>query len=749
MPSTFTSIVGDKAISVETGKLAGQANGAVTVRCGDTMVLVTATASKEPREGIDFFPLTVDYEERLYAAGKIPGGFYRREGRPSESAILLSRLVDRPLRPLFPEGFRNDVQIVITSLSADLENYLDILSIIGASAALTISDIPFLGPIGAVRVGYIGGKFVFNPTAPEMEYSSLDLRLAGTQDAILMVETGADEVPEEVVLEAIRAGHQALQDSIRMQLEMQQQVGKPKRQLSEFQVTDEARQAVTEVVGNRLIEILDGALSKEERNEALDALRATLDITLGEKVDPQVIAAAFEEQLKTEVRKRILSQGRRPDGRGPKDIRPIACEVGLSPRTHGSGLFTRGETQVLTIATLGTPREEQTLDGLTPEETKRFMHHYNFPPYSVGEARPMRGAGRREIGHGALAERALAPVIPPETDFPYTIRLVSEVLSSNGSTSMASVCGSTLALMDAGVPIKAPVAGIAMGLVKEGERFVTLTDIQGMEDALGDMDFKVAGTSKGITALQMDIKIKGITPEIMAQALAQARQARLFILDRIRETIATPRPNLSPYAPRIITIKINPEKIGAVIGPGGKMIRKITEETGTKIDIEDDGTVFIAASDETASERAIEMVRGLTEEVEIGKIYTGKVVRIEPFGAFVEILPNKDGLVHISQLADYRVNRVEDVVKLGDEIMVMVTDIDPEGGKVRLSRQAVLEGWTPEKAREMDRRPGGGGGPRRGGPGGDRGRGPGRNDSRFGGGDRDRARDRGPRSSRR
>jgi len=744
MKSTFTTTVGDKAISVETGKLAGQANGAVTVRCGDTIVLVTATASKEPREGIDFFPLTVDYEERLYAAGKIPGGFYRREGRPTESAILLSRLVDRPLRPLFPKGFRNDVQIVITSLSADLENFLDILSIIGASAALTISDIPFLGPIGAVRVGYINGRFVFNPTVSEMEHSALDLRLAGTQDAILMVETGANELPEDVVLEAIRAGHQAMQDSIRMQFDMQQQVGKPKRQFAQFEVSDEARQMVDAALGNRIPELLKGAAIKEERNEALDALRMELLTTLAEKVDPRMIAAAFEDRLKAEVRKRILDQGIRPDGRGPRDIRPISCEVGLSPRAHGSGLFTRGETQVLTIATLGTPREEQTLDGLTSEETKRYMHHYNFPPYSVGEVRPMRGAGRREVGHGALAERALLPVIPPENEFPYTIRLVSEVLSSNGSTSMASVCGSTLALMDAGVPIKALVAGIAMGLVMEGERYVTLTDIQGMEDALGDMDFKVAGTSEGITALQMDIKTKGITPEIMAQAMAQAREARLFILEKIREVIPTPRPDLSPYAPRITTLKINPEKIGALIGPGGKMIRKITEETGTKIDIEDDGTVFIAASDGKASERAIEIVRGLTEEAEIGKIYTGKVVRIEPFGAFIEILPNKDGLVHISQLADYRVNRVEDVVHIGDEIMVMVTDIDSDG-KIRLSRQAVLEGWTPEKAREMDRRPSGsGGGSRRGGPGGDRGPGARRDDRRSGG-----ERDRGPRGPRR
>ncbi|MFQ6057572.1 MAG: polyribonucleotide nucleotidyltransferase [Anaerolineae bacterium] len=701
--STFTAMVGDKAIHIETGKLAGQAGGAVTVRCGDTMILATATASKEPREGIDFFPLTIDYEERLYAAGKIPGGFFRREGRPTEAAILLCRLTDRPLRPLFPKGFRNDVQVVITSLSADRENYLDILSIIGASAALTISDIPFGGPVGAVRVGYIDGQFVFNPTVSQMENSLLDLRLAGTAEAVMMVEASAKEVPESLLLEAVKRGHEAMQDTIRVQHDMREQVGKPKQEFPVFEVPEAARQAVRARLDGRLPRILEDAESKEVRNEALESLREELIEALRETVEARDVAVVFDEALKEEVRRRILEEGVRPDGRGPRDIRPISIEVGLSPRAHGSGLFTRGETQVLSIATLGTPREEQMIDDLSPLEAKRFMHHYNFPPFSTGETWPIRGPRRREIGHGALAEAAVVNMLPPEDDFPYTIRVVSEVLSSNGSTSMASVCGTSLALMDAGVPIKAPVAGIAMGLVKEDDRYVTLTDIIGMEDALGDMDFKVAGTREGVTALQMDIKIKDLSYDIMAQALEQAREARLFILDKMAEVIAEPRPDLSPYAPRITTIHIDPEKIGFVIGPSGKTIRKITEETGTDIDIEDDGTVYIASTDSKGAERAIEWIKSLTEDPQIGKIYTGKVVRITDFGAFVEILPKTDGLVHISQLADYRVNRVEDVVHVGDEIMVMVTDIDPEG-KIRLSRQAVLRGWTPEEARAADLR---------------------------------------------
>jgi len=670
------------------------------------MLLATATMSDEPREGIDFFPLIVDYEERLYAAGRIPGSFFRREGRPHEAAILICRLVDRPIRPLFPKDLRNDVQVIITALSHDQEHHIDILAVIGASAALTISNIPFLGPVGAVRVGYIDGQFVFNPTISQMERSTLDLRLAGTADAVMMVEAGANEVPEELIVEAIKAGHEAMQPIIALQEEMRHQVGKPKAEYPSFTVSDELRQLVTERLDGRIREVLDTTSGKEERNEALDTLREELLAELGNGHREVDIEEVFNDLLRAEVRRQILQEGIRPDGRRPEEIRPISCEVGISPRAHGSGLFNRGETQVLTIATLGTPSEEQPLDGLFPEESKRFMHHYNFPPYSTGETRLLRGPSRREIGHGALAERALLPMIPPEEEFPYTIRLVSEVLSSNGSTSMASVCGSTLALMDTGVPIKAPVAGIAMGLVKEGDDYCILTDILGIEDHMGDMDFKVAGTRRGVTALQMDIKVKGVSYDIMAEALARAKEARLFVLEKMLEVIPEPRPELSPYAPRITIVKVDPEMIGVIIGPGGKTIRRIQEETGVKIDVEDDGSVYIASTDGPSAQRAKEMIEALVEKPEIGKIYTGKVVRIEDYGAFVEILPGQDGMVHISQLADYRVPRVEDVVRVGDEIMVMVIDIDQEG-KIKLSRQAVLKGWTPEEAREHDRRPSG------------------------------------------
>ncbi|MGC8836912.1 MAG: polyribonucleotide nucleotidyltransferase [Anaerolineae bacterium] len=703
---TFETRIGDHEIVIETGKLARLAGGAVTVRSGGSMILATATAAKEPREdaGEDFFPLTVDYEERLYAAGKIPGSFFRREGRPTEEAILTARLIDRPLRPLFPKGFRNEVQVVVTALSADGENLLDILGIIGASAALTISDIPFLGPVGAVRVGLVDGEFVFNPTASQLERSLLDLRLAGTRDAILMVEAGANIVPEDVVLEGMRRGHEAMQGVIALLEEMREKVGKPKRTFTPRDIPEETRQRVVGQLGDRLTRILEQAHAKEERQQALDDLLATLTAELAEEVDPVEVKQVFEERLKAEVRERILSLGIRPDGRGPDDIRPISCEVGILPRTHGSGLFTRGETQVLTVATLGTPREEQILDDLGIAETKRYIHHYNFPPYSTGEVWPLRGPRRREIGHGALAERALLPVIPPQEEFPYTLRLVSEVLASNGSTSQASVCGSTLALMDAGVPIKAMVAGVAMGLVTDGQRYQILTDIVGMEDHLGDMDFKVAGTRDGITALQMDMKVRGIGYDILSEALERARKARLYILDRMAETISEPRKELSPYAPRITIIKVAPEKIGAIIGPGGKTIRKMQEDFDVRIDVEEDGTVYVASVKPQGAELAIQTIQGLTEEAEIGKIYTGKVVRITDFGAFVEILPGQDGLVHISQLADYHANRVEDVVQVGDEIMVMVIDIDDEG-KIRLSRRAVLEGWTAAEAREHDRRP--------------------------------------------
>ena len=713
---TFTAKLGDHEIVVETGLLALQAGGAVTVRSGDTMVLATATASKEPRTGVDFFPLTVDYEERLYAAGRIPGGFFKREGRPSEEAILLCRLTDRPLRPLFPKGFRNDVQIIATALSADQENYLDILSIIGASTALMISDIPFLGPVGAVRVGFVEGKFIFNPTASEMEQSEMDLRLAGTADAVLMVEAGADEVPESLMLEAIRQGHEAMQDVIRMQQEMAVAVGKPKREFTLHVVPEITRQWALEQMGGRVQQILSAGLAKEERNAALDNLAAELAEKAGEEHSKNDVSEVFEGEVRSAMRAQVLDKGVRVDGRGVRDIRPITCNVGLLPRAHGSGLFTRGETQALTIATLGTTSDEQRLDTVGKVGVKRYMHHYNFPPYSTGETRPLRGPSRRDVGHGALAERALIPVIPSQEDFPYTIRLVSEVLSSNGSTSMASVCGSTLALMDTGVPIKSPVAGAAMGLIKEGDRYAVLTDILGMEDHLGDMDFKVAGTRNGVTALQMDMKVKGIDYSILEQALQQANEARLSILDTMLQTIDQPRASLSPFAPHIVMIKIPREKIGALIGPGGKTIRGIQESTGAKIDVEEDGTVYVSALEGPGGKEAERMVRALAEEATVGKIYTGKVVRTADFGAFVEILPGTDGLVHISQLADYRVPSVEDVVKVGDEVMVMVIDIDRDG-KIKLSRQAVLEGWTAEEARARDRKPSGGG-PR---PGGDRG----------------------------
>lgn len=704
---TFTAQVGGKTFTFETGTLAGQAGGAVTLRLGDTMVFAAATMSPEVRPGIDFFPLTVDYEERMYAGGRIPGSFFRREGRPTEEAILTARLTDRPLRPLFPKDLRNDVQVILYSLSVDSENPIDILCVNAASAALMISDIPWGGPVGAVRVGRINGEFIANPTLAEQETSDLDLRLAGTRDAILMVECGANEVTEEVMIAALEFGHQALLPLVEAQEQMRTQIGKPKASYPPFVLTEAIAGPIYEKVAPRLHEIFDQPLSKAERNQAINALQTEIvaQYVLQDENLANEAKEAFEEALKKVVRQRILEQGKRPDGRGLTEIRPIWGEVGLSPRAHGSGLFTRGETQVLTLATLGTPRDAQELDSLTTTEAKRYMHHYNFPPFSTGEVRPLRGSSRREIGHGALAERALLPVLPDEADFPYTLRLVSEVLSSNGSTSMASVCGSTLALMDTGVPIKAPVAGAAMGLIKEGDRYVILTDIQGMEDHLGDMDFKVAGTRQGITALQMDIKIKGITSQIMAQALEQARQARLFILDKMAEIIAEPRPELRPHAPRITVIHIPVDKIGAVIGPGGKIIRGIQDETGAKIDIEEDGTVYIAAAEGPAAQKAREMIEALTEVPIPGRIYTGKVTRVTDFGAFVEFLPNIEGMVHISQLDTERVNRVEDVVDLGDEITVMVTNID-DSGKIRLSRQAVLEGWTLQEAVAHDR-PGG------------------------------------------
>jgi polyribonucleotide nucleotidyltransferase len=692
--TTKTIHVAGKAITIETGRVAEQANGAVIIRWGDTVVLSTATMSRAPREGIDFFPLTCDYEEKLYAAGKIPGAFMRREGRPTEQAILNSRLTDRPIRPLFPSGFRNDVQVVGTVLSVDQENDPATLAINGASAALTISDIPFEGPIGAVRMGYIDGQLVVNPTIPQIDESQLDLVVAGTADAILMVEAGAKGVSEQVVVEALEMAHDAIRQICQGLNELRDACGVPKYEFTPPAYPQDIVDAVNEYLSPRIDEAAYRQ-EKTERGTALDELRAETVAVVGERFPDQsgTIGVLFDKKLKDRVRQRIVEEGVRPDGRGPKDIRPISVEVGVLPRTHGSGLFTRGQTQALSILTLGTMGDQQKLDGLGLEEFKRYMHHYNMPPYSTGEARPLRSPGRREIGHGALAERALTAVLPTVEEWPYTMRVVSEILSSNGSTSMASVCGSTLSLMDAGVPIKAPVAGIAMGLVTREGGYQVLTDIQGVEDALGDMDFKVAGTRDGITALQMDIKIKGLTRELMAEALEQAREARLYILDRMLATIPQPRSTMSPFAPRITTIQINPDKIRDVIGPGGKVIRKIVEETGAQIDIEDDGRVFIASTEQDGARRAIDWIKSLTDEVEVGRIYRGKVVRIMPFGAFVEVLPNQDGLVHISKLTDHRVDRVEEVVNVGDEIVVKAVEVDSQG-RLNLSRQAAIDELT-------------------------------------------------------
>ncbi len=677
--------IAGRALSIETGRVAEQANGAVVIRQGDTVVLSTVVMSREPREGIDFFPLTCDYEEKLYAAGKIPGAFMRREGRPSEATILASRLTDRPLRPLFPEGFRLDVQVVSTVLSVDQENDPTILSINGASTAIVISDVPWAGPVAAVRMGLLDGQVIVNPPMSRMGESELDLVVAGSADAILMVEAGAKGVTEQTVLEALAKAHEAIKQICAAQLELREQVGKPKREYTPPTYPHEVTEVVSEYLALRLDSAAFGA-DKAAREASIDELRKKMITDLGQRFPDHadILGKLFDKKLKDRVRERIVEEGVRIDGRGLKEVREITVEVGVLPRTHGSGLFTRGQTQALTIATL---------DGLSVDEFKRYMHHYNFPPFSVGEARPLRGPGRREIGHGALAERALLAVIPPVEEWPYTMRLVSEILSSNGSTSMASVCGSTLALMDAGVPIKSPVAGIAMGLVTREGKHAVLTDIQGVEDNLGDMDFKVAGTRDGITALQMDIKIKGLTHEILAQALDQAREARLFVLDKMLAVLPRSRTEMSAYAPRITTIMINPDKIRDIIGPGGKMIRKITEETGAQIDVEDDGRVFIAAVDQEGGKRAIDWIKGLTDEVEVGRIYKGKVVRMMPFGMFVEILPNQDGLVHVSKLTDHRVERPEEVANVGDEIVVKAVEIDSQG-RLNLSRQAAIEELT-------------------------------------------------------
>ncbi len=698
----FTVEVGGKQVTFETGKLAGQAGGAVTIQIGEAVVFSAATMGNV-REGQDFFPLTVEYEERLYAGGRIPGSFFRREGRPSGDVVLTGRLVDRPLRPLFAQDIRNEVQVILYSLSADFENQLDVMAINAASASLMISDIPWEGPVGVVRVGRINGEFIINPTFQQTEDSDLDLRIAGTADAILMVEAGANEVSEEVMVEALALGHQAIQPLVEVQLRMAQEVGKPKREVQRFLIDQDAVNAVYEKYSLSLENLLDSPHTKAEHAERLNELKNdVIEFFASENEEEKPkYAEAYEEAYKRIVRSRILNQHKRPDGRELTEIRPIWTEVDVLPRVHGSGIFTRGETQVLTSVTLGTPRDAQEMDNLSPIDNKRYIHHYNFPPFCTGETKRLGGQSRREIGHGALAERALVPMIPDESTFPYTIRVVSEVMSSNGSSSMASVCGSTLALMDAGVPIKAPVTGIAMGLIKEGDNYVILSDIQGAEDHLGDMDFKVAGTEKGITALQMDIKIRGITTEIMRNALAQANSGRKLILSKILEAIPVPRKDLKTYVPRLTTVQVPIEKIGAIIGPGGKNIRSLQETTNTKIDIDDNGLVYIASSNEGDSEAAREQIMSLIETAVVGNIYTGKVVRIADYGAFVEILPNIDGMVHISQLDSERVNKVEDIVSLGDEITVMVTGIDGNG-KIRLSRQAVLEGWTLEEAVAAD-----------------------------------------------
>ncbi len=688
MPHRYECLLGSQPLIIETGAIANQADGAVTVRYGDTLILATVCVSKEEREDADMVPLTVDYEEKHYAAGKIPGSFIRRESRPSQDAILADRLIDRSLRPLISKGFKNDTQIIITVLSTDQENDPDILAIIGASAALSISKVPFEGPISAVRVGYIDGKLVLNPTFTNLVESSLDLVVSSSKDAPVMVEAEANEVADQIILDAIKLAQEANQEAIKLQERLRAEHGKTKLEFNPVVIKPETLEAAAAIIGNRLSEIV--YKTKIDRQADLDAVEKELSQQLGEKFTSHEISAALEGLVKKAVRSQILEKGIRSAGRKPTEVRPITCEVGVLPRTHGSGLFTRGSTQVLSNTTLGSSSEEQMIDTISQQDSKRFLHHYNFPPFCVGEIGRMTGPKRREIGHGALVERALTPIIPTQEEFPYTIRVVSEVLSSNGSSSMGSVCASSLSLMDAGVPIKKAIAGIAMGLIAEGDKYIVLTDIEGLEDAYGNMDFKVAGTVDGITALQMDIKLKGIPYEVIERGLKQAYEGRLFILDKMNQAISTNRPELSKYAPRIYRLKINPEKIGTVIGPGGKMIRSIVEQTKAKVDIEDDGTVLISSNDEESARKAIKIIEDLTKEVEVGAVYTGKVTRLMDFGAFVEVLPGKEGLVHISELADYRVASVEDAVKVGDEVMVKVIEID-RMGRVNLSRRAVFQ----------------------------------------------------------
>ncbi len=693
MERTFQTQIGGRTLTVETGKYAQQAGGSCLLRCGDTAVLTCATVSKNARDGVDFLPLSVEFEEKLYSVGKIPGGFIKREGRPTERAILTSRLIDRPIRPLFPKGFYNDVQVVATVLSVEQDVPPDILGMLGSSIALSISDAPFAGPTGSVAVGMVDGEYILNPDCAQREQSRLNLTVSGTKDAVMMVESGAKEITEEEMLGAILFAHEEIKKICAFISEIQAEVGKPKREVEIYAPAAELTEKVRAFAFDKVVWSLDTfeRYEREARNDQVkkETIEAFAEEYPDSAKDIDAILYAITKEI---VRDKIINKKIRPDGRAQDEIRPIWSEVGILPRTHGTGVFTRGQTQVMTIATLGTIGEAQMLDGLTLEETKRYMHQYNMPPYSVGETRMMRGPGRREVGHGALAERAMEPVLPSEEEFPYCMRLVSEVISSNGSTSQASICASTLALMDAGVPIKKPVAGVAMGLIKDQENgnIAILTDIQGLEDFLGDMDFKVAGTRDGITAIQMDIKIKGIDREILTRALEQARKGRMFILDRMAETLAEPRAELSPYAPRIISFSINPDKIREVIGSGGKTINKIIADTGVKIDINDDGTVFIASPDGAAAEEARRIIDGIVKDIEIGDVYLGTVVGIKEFGAFVNLKPGTDGLLHISRIANKRVEKVEDVLQMGEQVLVRVIDVDPKSGKISLTRKDLL-----------------------------------------------------------
>ena len=690
MVTTVETEIGGKRLILETGLMAKQAGGAVVVRYGDTVVLSTAVSSKVERANVDFLPLTVDYQEKAYAAGRIPGGFFKREGRQTEKEILTSRLIDRPIRPLFPDGYYYDTQVIASVLSIGVESSMDLMGMVASSAALAISEIPFKGPIGAVRIGLVDGTYIINPGQKELENTRLNLVVAGTADAIMMVEGGANELTEDQMLEALETAHREIKKIVSLVNELVAKVGKPKRTVKAVEIDKELEKQVAELAMDRLMTAIV-IPDKMERQRTLDALLDEIKQKLKNE-DPTrnlQIATIFFKIEKDEVRKMLLEKNMRADGRKPDQIRPISSVVGMLPRTHGSALFTRGETQALVVATLGTSVDEQRIDSLEGEYFKTFMLHYNFPPFSVGETKPLRGPGRREVGHGALAERALKAMVPTKQEFPYTIRIVSDILESNGSSSMATVCGGTLALMDAGVPIKAPVAGIAMGLIKEGNKVIVLSDILGLEDHLGDMDFKVTGTSQGITALQMDMKIEGITIDVMRTALQQAKDGRLHILGKMLETLASPRKNLSTFAPRIITMQISTEKIKDVIGSGGKVIRSIVEQTGAKIDIEDNGTINIASSDEAAALKAKEIIRGICQDAEVGKLYMGKVRKIMDFGAFVEIFPGTDGLLHISQISDQRLEKVTDALKEGDEVLVKVLEIDRQG-KIRLSHKEAM-----------------------------------------------------------